>query len=131
LHGLGAIIRVAKAATRLFEHGKSAGNGASESHAGQLANSIVAYAMALASVLSSLTALSTGRATSAKLQNVAALAHWSKSYAVQANHLAKAAGLLKTSPSRGAADRSDEEDLVLAEAGLDNYVEALRQDDRP
>jgi hypothetical protein len=131
LHGLATIIRIARVAARLIEPGRSADIGVNGLRAEQWANSIVAYSMALASVLASLTALTNGSNTSVKLENVAALAHWSKSYAAQAYHLTKAIGLLKTVPSGAPADRSDEEDLFLAEAGLDSYFEALRQDDQP
>ena len=130
LHGLATIIRIAKVATRLFNQGRSSELRVSESHAEPWANSIIAYAMAFSSVLASLTALANGRSTSAKLENVGALAHWSKSYAIQAYHLTKLIGLLKTAPPGGQIGPSEEEDLVLAEAGLDSYLEALRQDDQ-
>jgi hypothetical protein len=87
--------------------------------------------MAFSAVRASLAALADGRTPSAKLENVAALANWSKSYAVNAYHLAKVAGLLKTVRPSAPVGRSDEEDLVLAEAGLDSYAEGLAQDDRP
>ncbi len=67
-----------------------------ESHAEPWANSIVAYVMAFSALLSALTALEAGRTAAAKLENLAMLAHWSKRYAVQAYHLAKVLGLLKT-----------------------------------
>ena len=131
LHGLATIIRIAKVATRLFDQERFAELRVSESHAEPWANSIIAYAMACSSVLACLTALSNGRTTSGKLENVAALAHWSKSYAIQAYHYTKLIGLLKTTPPHGHVGPSEEEDLVLAEAGLDSYAEVLRQDDRP
>ena len=131
LHGLATIIRIAKVATKLFDQETSAELRVNESHAEPWANSIIAYAMAFSSVLASLTALANGRTTSGKLENVAALAHWSKSYAVQAYHFSKLIGLLKIAPAHGQVCPSDEEDLVLAEAGLDSYAEVLRQDDQP
>jgi hypothetical protein len=130
LHGLATIIRIAKAAARLFDKQRAADLQPNESGAEQWANSIIAYAMAFSSVLASLNALTTGRTTSAKLDNVAALAHWSKSYAVHAYQLTKAMGLLKTVLPSAPVGPSEEEDLVLAEAGLDSYIEALAQDDQ-
>ena len=118
-------------ATRLFDQERSAELRADESRAEPWANSIIAYAMAFSSVLASLTALAKGRTTSGGLENVATLAHWSKSYAVQAYHFTKLIGLLKTAPPDGPIGPSEEEDLVLAEAGLDSYAEMLRQDDQP
>jgi len=65
------------------------------------------------------------------LENFADLANWSKSHAGSAYHLAKIAGLLKPVRASAAVGRGDEEDLVLAEAGLESYAEGLAQDDRP
>ncbi|MBI3680946.1 MAG: hypothetical protein HY235_11185 [Acidobacteria bacterium] len=131
LQGLATIIRIAKAATRLFDQERSAELRADESHAEPWANSIIAYTMAFSSVLSSMTALANGRTTLGRLENVATLAHWSKSYAVRAYHLTKVIGLLKTTPPDGPVGPSEEEDLVLAEAGLESYAEVLREDDQP
>ena len=131
LHGLATIIRIAKVATKLFDRERPVDLRVNESHAEPLANSIIAYAMAFSAVLASLTSLANGRMTSSKLENVAALAHWSKSYAVQAYHVTKLIGLLKTAPPDSHVGPSVEEDLVLAEAGLDSYAEVLRQDDQP
>ena len=132
LHGLATIIRVAKAATRLFDRDTSAEIWADQSSGESWANSIIAYAMAFSSVLAPLTALANGRTTSGRLENVATLAHWSKSYAVRAYHFTKVIGLLKeASPPNSPVSPSDEEDLALAEAGLDSYAEMLRQDDQP
>jgi len=65
------------------------------------------------------------------LENVATLAHWSKSYAVRAYHFTKVIGPLKSAPPDRPVSPSEEEDLVLAEAGLDSYAEMLRRDDQP
>ena len=127
LLGLATIIRVAKVATRLIGRERSAELQSAE----PWANSIIAYAMAFSSVLAALTALENGRTTSVRLENIASLAHWSKSYAAQAYHLTKTLGILKTSPPAAPIGPSDGEDAVLAEAGLDDYVEALAQDDQP
>lgn len=120
LRGIAAITRVAKAATMLFDQERCISFEPIESNAEPWANSIIAYAMAFSSVLASLNALSSGQAISARLENVAALAHWSTRYAVQAYHLTKSMGLLKTAAPRSPAGRSEEEDLVLAEAGLES-----------
>ena len=109
LHGLAIIIKVAKAATILFDKDRPADLQLTESESEPWANSIVAYALAFASVLASLKALSSGREISAKLDNIAALAHWSKRYAVQAYHLTKAMGLLKTVLPSAPIGRNDEE----------------------
>ena len=61
-------------------------------------NSIAGFVMAFSAVLSALTALTNGRTTSARLQNVAALAHWSRNDAGRVYHLAKTLGLLRTTP---------------------------------
>jgi hypothetical protein len=131
LQGLATIIRVAKAATRLLDREKSAELRADVSSAEVWANSIVAYAMAFSPVLASLTALANGRMPSGRLENVATLAHWSKSYSVRAYHFTKVIGLLQSAPPEVPVGPSEEEDLVLAEAGIDSYAEMLRQDDRP
>jgi hypothetical protein len=54
--------------------------------------------------------LAGGRVPPANLENAAVLAEWSKSYATKTYH--------------------DDEDLMLAEAGLDSYCEGLAEDDR-
>ncbi|SPF34659.1 hypothetical protein SBA4_1540006 [Candidatus Sulfopaludibacter sp. SbA4] len=131
LQGLTTIIRVAKAATRLFDRDKASPLRAEESSVEPWANSIIAYAMAFSPLLASLTALADGRTVSGRLENVATLAHWSKSYAVRAYHLTKVIGLLKYAPLGSPVGPSEREDLVLAEAGLDSYAETLRQDDQP
>jgi hypothetical protein len=131
LQGLATMIRIAKAGTKLFDQGRSAELRADESHAEPWANSIIAYMLAFSSVLASLTALANGRTTSGRLENVATLAHWSKSYAVRAYHFTKVIGLLITTPPDGRTGPSEAEDLVLAEAGLDSYAEMLREDDQP
>jgi hypothetical protein len=94
------------------------------------ANALIAYAMAFSAVRVTLAALADGQTPSAKLENVAELAHWSKSYAGNAYHLSKVAGLLKKVRPSALVGPSDEEDLPLAEAGLDSYAEGLAQDDR-
>jgi len=131
LQGLAAMIRVAKAATRLFDRERSAEFRADESSLEPWANSIIGYALAFSSVVTCLTALANGRTASGRLENVAALADWSKSYAGRAYHFAKVLGLLKSTPPEVPAGPSEDEDLVLADAGLDSYVDMLRQDDRP
>jgi hypothetical protein len=131
LQALATVTRIAKAATLLFDKESAAHLNLNESDAGAWANAIVAYVMAFSAVLASLTALASGRTTEAKLENVAALAHWSKRFAVQAYHSTKAIGLLKTVRPGAPIGRSEEEDLILAEAGLDSYAEALPQDDQP
>jgi hypothetical protein len=131
LHALATITRVAKAAVRLFD-----GNAASDiqgdpSSVEAWANSIIGFVMAFSAVLSALTALANGRKTSARLENAAALAHWSRNYAVRVYHFTKALGLLKMTPAAAPAGSSEAEDEILAESGLDSYAEALVKDDQP
>ena len=130
LHGLATIVRVAKAGTRLFDREGSVELRVDESETELWANSIIAYAMAFSAVLAALTALVNGRATAARLENVVALAHWSKSYAGRAYHFAKILGFLNVQRSTFPVGVS-EEDMLLAEAGLDSYAEGIEQDDRP
>lgn len=129
LQGLATMGRVAKATARFLDRDKLAELRASGPSAELWTNSIVAYAMAFSSVLASLTALE-GRAESVRLENVATLAHWTKSYAVRAYHLTKSLGLLQSTAPHAPLGPSEEEDLILAEAGLDRYAEMLSQDDQ-
>jgi hypothetical protein len=129
LHGLRTMSRVAKAATAVAA--KQPDFPPHDPNPEVWANTLVAYAMAFSAAITCLAALADGRNSSAKLENVAALAHWSKGYAVRAYHFAKVAGLVKTMRPSAPVGRSDEEDLVLAEAGLDSYLEGIAQEDRP
>jgi hypothetical protein len=131
LHALATMMRVAKAAIRLFDR-KAAGNIQSDAAAGEAwANSIVGFVMAFSAVLSALTALTNGRTTSARLENVAALAHWSRNYAGRVYHLTKTLGLLRPTPAAAPIGSGEAEDEILAESGLDSYAEALVRDDQP
>jgi hypothetical protein len=131
LSGVATVIRVANGVTRLVDQDGSAALHANQSSAEPWANSIIAYVMAFSSVLAALTALENRRTTSARLENVASLVHWSRNYAAQSYHFTKALGLLKTSQTVGPVGQSNEEDAVLAGAGLDDYAAALAQDDQP
>jgi hypothetical protein len=131
LHGVSTIIGIVKAAARLIEQGRLADIGTNQALVEQWANSLLAYTLAFSALLAPLTALAEGNATSARLENVVALASQSTRYAVKAYHLSKVIGLLKTMPFHGPGDQGDEEDLILAEAGLEVYVEMLRQYDLP
>lgn len=128
LHGLATMSRVAKAATAFA--GKQADLAPNDLNAETWANTLVAYAMAFSAVVACLATLADGRLPSAKLDNAAVLAQWSKSYATKAYHLAKTAGLLRAQRPSAPIGRSDDEDLMLAEAGLDSYCEGLARDDR-
>jgi hypothetical protein len=131
LHALATITRVAKAAVRLWD-GKAANNIHGDASSGEAwANSIIGFVMAFSAVLSALTALANGRKTSARLENVAALAHWSRNYAVRVYHFTKALGLLQTTPAAAPIGSSEAEDEVLAESGLESYAELLVKDDQP
>lgn len=132
LQGLATITRVAKAATRLFDPRDSGQLPSDAAAAESWASSVVGFAMAFSAVLAALTALANGRKTSAGLENAAALAHWSKRYAVQAYHLTKELGILR--PARTVhvgVSPSDTEDVALAESGLDDFARALAEEDRP
>ncbi|MBV9612644.1 MAG: hypothetical protein JO091_09230 [Acidobacteriaceae bacterium] len=130
LSALATITRIAKAAVRLFDGNAASDNQGDASSGEAWANSIVAFVMAFSAVLSALTALGSGRKTSARLENAAALAHWSKNYGVRVYHLTKALGLVKARPPVGPIGCSEEEDAVLADSGLDSYAEALVKDDQ-
>lgn len=83
----------------------------------------VAYSMATSTVLFS---ISRGQELCGRLENVQVLARWSRGYAVNAYHLAKQLGFLKPTPPRGVVQSaSDDEDLLLAEAGLEEYRRLL------
>lgn len=129
LQGLATITRIAKAATRLFDQTRLEPLPA-ESQAESWANALIAYILAISSVLSSLIALANERVASGRLENISALACWSKEYAASAFHHSKVMGLLRGPSPDGAIGGSDEEDLALADAGLDSYADMLRQDDR-
>ena len=131
LSGLATVIRVAKGLKRIASLDESAAIHASESGAEPWANSIIAFMMAFSSVLAALTALENGRTTSARLENVASLARWSRNYAAQSYQFAKALGLLTTSRPVAPVGQGDEEDADLAAAGLDDYAARLAQEDRP
>lgn len=131
LQALATITRVAKAAVRLLDR-KATGNIQADASTGEAwANSILGFVMAFSAVLSALTTLAEGRKTSARLENAAALARWSRNYAGRAYHLSKALGLLKTTPAASPIGSTEAEDEVLAESGLDSYAEALTKDDQP
>lgn len=132
LQALATITRVAKAGARLVDRKESAHLQPDASAADPWASSIVGFVMAFSAVVAALNAFAGGRDTSARLENAAALAHWSKSYAIQVYHLTKGTGILKPiHPAPAAASPSDEEDAILAEAGLDDYADALAEEDRP
>jgi hypothetical protein len=131
LHARRTIMYAVKTATSLLDP-RRAEHGRDDPSAGEAwANSTVAFVMAFSAVLSAVTALATGRNTSTRLENAAVLAHWSKNYAVRVYHLTKALGLLKTTPAAAPIDANEAEDEILAESGLDSYVKALVEDDRP
>ncbi len=131
LQGLGTITRVAKAATRLFDPNEAGQLRADTSVAEPWASAIVGFAMAFSAVLAALTALTKGRKTSARLENAAALAHWSKRYAVQVYHLTKELGIIRPTPSAHVGvSPNDPEDAVLAGSGLDDFARMLAEEDR-
>lgn len=131
LQALATITRVAKAAVRLFD-GKVASDIQGDASSGEAwANSIIGFVMAFSAVLSALTGAANGHKTSARLENAAALAQWSRNYAGRVYHLTKTLGLLKTTPSAALIGSSEVEDEILAESGLDSYAEGLVKDDQP
>jgi hypothetical protein len=130
LHGLASITRVAKAAMAVFDRRESPNIQGDVSAGEPWANAIVGFVMAFSAVLAALTALENGRKSAARLENTAALAHWSKRYAVQVYHFSKVLGLLETRRPAAPIGSGDEEDEVLADAGLDSYTEMLAADDR-
>jgi hypothetical protein len=131
LQGLTTVERIVKAAIGHWRQGSLVGIGTEGLQLEQWAKSLISYWMVYFAVHASLIALASGQPTPAKLDNVVALANRSNKYAVEAYHLSKVIGLLKAATSSGPVDHGDDEDIALADAGLDSYVEALRQDDRP
>jgi hypothetical protein len=131
LHALTTMTRVAKAALRVFDRKEASAIQGDAATGESWASSIIGFAMAFSAVLAALSALANGRKTSARLENVAALAQWSRNYAVRVYHLTKVLGLIKTTPPAAPIGSSDQEDEVLAQSGLDSYAEALVEDDQP
>jgi hypothetical protein len=129
LQGLFTVAGIVKAAIRHWQDGSLVGIGKEPLQLEQWANSLSSYWMTFLAVQSSLTLLMSGRPTSAKLDNVVALANRSNRYALRAYHLSKVFGLLKPTPARGPIDCGDEEDIILANTGLQSYVEALNRYD--
>jgi hypothetical protein len=131
LHALATITRIAKAAIRLVDP-KAAGDIQADASVGEAwANSIGGFVLAFSAVLSALTALANGRRTSARLENAAALAHWSRNYAGSVYHLTKTLGLLTMTPAAAPIALGEAEDEILAESCLDSYANTLIEDDRP
>jgi len=84
---------------------------------------ILAHAMAMSAVLSSLASEDQLRG---RPDNVVQLAFWSKAYAEEAYGAAKRLGLLKPRrPSGQLPTASDPEDILLANAGLEEYARLL------
>lgn len=129
LQGLSAMIRIAKAARKVGDP-QDLNARVDESHAAAWTNWVIAYALAFSAVLAALGALERGEAATVRLDNVAALAHWSRRYAVQAYHLTKTIGLLKTPRPDTPLRQIEEEDVLLSEAGLEAFAEGLWQEDR-
>ncbi len=128
LMGLDTIMRVSRATTKLLEQEKIEAVQLDEKSAQEWATWIIAYFMAASGVLSS---LAVGEQLRGKRENVGQLAYWSKDYAVKVYHITKEIGLLQTPPHSGLLHQaSDEEDFLLAEAGLDDYREFLLKDEK-
>jgi len=139
LLALFTITRTAKAAIRIT--GRTTLN-TSQEGAERWANWVVAFGMAFSGVVYSLNLLAAERTTAVRLENIATLAHWAKTYAVQCYHDAKELGLLYAPQQPDSfADRdtartaslpggTDADELELAEAGLAGYNEMLRQDEQ-
>jgi hypothetical protein len=127
LQALATVTRVAKATIHLFDDRDIRGDASSGE---AWANSLIGFAMAFSAALRALTALASGRETSTKLENAAALAHWSRDFATRVYHLSKTLGLLRPTLPRRPIGSTDAEDEILAESGLDSYAEALAKDDQ-
>jgi hypothetical protein len=130
LQGLRTVITIAKAATKLFDGTRTGGPPPDKAVAEAWTNAVVAFAMALSCIIYSLNDLEVGIAASAKLGSLATLAQWSKSYAAQAYHLTKELGLFELPPPRGPITEPDDEDIELAETGIESYAELLAHDER-
>jgi hypothetical protein len=130
LQGLSTVAGIAKAAIRRWQEGSAVGIGTERAELERWAKSLISYWMAYAAVHASLTTLTSGHPTSARLDNVALLANRSNRHALEAYHLSKVIGLLKVTPFKGPVDHGDEEDIILANTGLEDYVEELRKYDK-
>ncbi len=99
-----------------------------EAIAGQWTATAIAYMLTMFAVSY---ALAQDKAFAGRWGNVATLAHWSQAYAAQVYDLSTRHGLLRspTRPPGAAPVRSTEEDLQLADAGLEDYAGLLEQKD--
>lgn len=123
LVGLEAVVRVYKAAAkRLTASHEELDKVAAEWTAVTTAYALTAFAVFVA--------LSSPTRFPGPWENVAQLAVWSRDYAVRLYDLAKRHGLLKPSAPDGEIPKtSSEEDLLLADAGLEEYRQLLPPED--
>lgn len=125
LLGLHTVARVSRAAMRLLEPGASSALPASESLQ-VWASWVVAYAMAACTVWFALSA----ERLHGRPENAVQLAYWSKGYALRVYDLSQRLGLLRYVPASGPLPAtSDDEDVPLANAGLDEYRQLLARED--
>lgn len=121
LIGVHSMARVMKAAARQFVQNEPE---QLESIAAQFTSTTTAYMLTMFAVSH---ALSLGDAFKGRPENVSILARWGQDYAAKVYDLAVRSGLLKP-PQRPPGDlsgRSPEEDLGLAEAGIEEYARLL------
>lgn len=86
----------------------------------------VAYAMVTSAILY---AIADGRHRG-RMENARTLAYWSRGYAMQAYHSAKVLGLIRPAPATGAfVGGHDEQGVLLAEMGVNDYREMLDTED--
>jgi hypothetical protein len=130
LLGLSTVGGIAKAAIRLGQQGNLVGIGKDPSSREQWVKSLISYWMSYFAVHAALTLLANGD-TTPRLDNVVTLANRSSRCALDAYHLSKVIGLLKPPVFHGPVDQGDDEDIVLANTGMESYLEMLRQDDQP
>lgn len=127
LFGLHTITRVSQAATKLLEPKPVLAVQLNEDLAKEWQEWIIAYGMAVSGVLFSLIS---GKRLRGRRDNIVHLAYWSKTYAVKVYDLTKRLGLLQPmAPPGPLPEASDEEDLLLAEAGLDDYRQLLEEEE--
>lgn len=114
LFGIRTMVRVSRAASRIPMPEQITGEWVATVMAQMLASFAVFFALTQPTLV--------GR----KAQNAMLLAHWSRHYAVRVYDLSKRLGLLTAPPAPGLLPKAgDAEDLLLANAGLEDYARLL------
>lgn len=92
----------------------------------QWTNNVIAHSMAGLAVLFAIR----DEPAHARPENVRALAYWSRGYALNVYRIARRLGLLAPRALEDPLPPGDEEDLLLANTGLDDYCHMLAEEER-